>query len=103
MPVDLEDASITEKTAYIATSAQRLVKMQQTLSKEGSTSWFPRRVLGKSPTIPSGGMDVLNNRFLVLLLNDGRRLAAHDLQNGGLRVGSWRLPGADRSWIPQEQ
>jgi hypothetical protein len=103
MPVDMEDASVNEKTAYIATSGQRLVKMQQTLSKEGSASWFPRRVLGKSPTILSGGMDVLNNRFLVLLLNDGRRLAAHDLQNGGLRVGSWRLPGADRSWIPQAQ
>jgi hypothetical protein len=96
-----------QSCAYVGTSDQRVVEMQESVDSEGTRALFPKRLLmtkkSISASVPGGGMDLIHDRFLGFLQRDGRRLQVLDLKTGGAIAGLWRLPDHpdEKAWIPE--
>jgi len=79
--------------AYVGTSGDRIVEMQQPANSEVSHKYVPHRLLQAKLNGTSGGsMDVIHDRYLGLLQEDGQHLQVLDLKNGGAVVNSWQIP-----------
>jgi len=80
--------------AYMRTSGERVVEMLR--ASDGSHEWFPNRLLraknGRTSTMSSGSMDVVNGRYLGVLSHDRQHVEFLDLQQDGSVVNSWDLP-----------
>lgn len=81
--------------AYVGTSSERVVEMQQTGDGAVTRKYVPHRLLQAKLNGTSGSsMDVIHGRYLGFLQQDGRHLQVIDLQKGGAAMDSWHIPSA---------
>jgi hypothetical protein len=87
--------------AYIGTSSERVVEMQQPPKGGADRKYFPHRLLqAKMNGTSSISMDVVHDRYLALLQRDGQHVQVLDLEKGGAVVDTWNIPKhpAHASW-----
>jgi len=87
--------------AYIGTSSERVVEMQQPPQGGADRKYFPHRLLqAKMNGTSSMSMDVVHDRYLALLQRDGQHVQVLDLEKGGAVIDTWNIPKhpAHESW-----